>query len=143
MSYRPRPDDERVMRRWMGMEMKRIRDSLVADRKLLAALLAEEEPSATTKGGDPYFFDRAVIATLGERLPSRLHYRLRLPVIFHFSPDVPDSYFLADEAAVEALRELGEIGELRRVHEGRLWVARAIAFAILRKYPTAFQVGMG
>jgi uncharacterized protein (UPF0216 family) len=143
MSYRPRPDDEAVMRRWMGMEMKRITDSLVADRKLLATLLTEDKPSATTKGGDPYTFDGAVIRTLGERLPATLHRRLRLPVLFHFSPYVQDSYYLNDENAVDALNLLGEIGELREMREGRLWVGRAIAYAILQRYPTAVQIAVG
>jgi uncharacterized protein (UPF0216 family) len=143
MSYRPRPDDEAVMRRWMGMEVKRITDSLVADRKMLATLLTENEPSATTKRGDPYTFDKEVIRTLGERLPAALHRRLRLPILFHFSIDVRDSYYLNDENAVEALKLLGEIGELREMREGRLWVGRAIAFAILHRYPTAVQIAMG
>jgi hypothetical protein len=43
---------------------------------------------------------------------------------------------------VQALRALGDLGEGRRLSGGRLWVARALAYAIARKYPTAVQFAM-
>lgn len=56
--------------------------------------------------------------------------------------DVRDSCYLTDEIAVKALQALGDLGEGRRLTNGRLWVARAIAYAIARKYPTAIQFAM-
>jgi hypothetical protein len=53
MSWRPRIDEESVFRRWMGIEAARLRQGLVEDRKRLSVLLAEEEPQAVTKGGEP------------------------------------------------------------------------------------------
>jgi uncharacterized protein (UPF0216 family) len=143
MAYRPRPDDEGVLRRWMSIEMGKINDGIVAERKRLSTLLAEEKPSSVTRGGKAYAFDRAVIRGLGEALPDRIRDRLRLPILFFFVLDVRDSYYLNDETAVRALQLLGEIGEMREMHEGRLWVGRAIALAIMRRYPTAVQIAIG
>ena len=42
MTRRPRITDESVLTRWMGMEITRINDSIVAVRRSLAELLAEE-----------------------------------------------------------------------------------------------------
>jgi uncharacterized protein (UPF0216 family) len=53
----------------MGIEAARLRQGLVEDRKRLSVLLAEEEPQAVTKGGEPYLFDKAVIALFGENVP--------------------------------------------------------------------------
>ena len=100
-------------------------------------------PVQPQKNGEPYFFDRGVIAVLGKGLPAELHLRLRLPMLFFMSPDVPDSCWCADAAAFAALITLGEIGRLRTMEEGRFCVSRAIAYAIARKYPTAVQVLMG
>jgi hypothetical protein len=139
MTRRPRITEESVLTRWMGMEIARINDSVVAGRRGLADLLAEEDPGAVTRGGGEYHFSRETLATLAGQLPGKTRADLKLPILFFLDMDVRDSCYLADETAVEALRALGDLGEGRKVTEGRLWVSRAIAYAIARKYPTAVQ----
>jgi len=56
--------------------------------------------------------------------------------------DVTDSCYLTDETAVRALQALGDLGMGRRLTDGWLWVARAIAYTMVRKYPTAIQFAM-
>jgi hypothetical protein len=142
MTHRQRITEESVLTRWMGMEIARINDSVVAGRKTLASLLAEKNPTARTKGGGDHRFNSEILATLGDRLPGEIRKTLILPIIFFFDVDVRDSCFLTDETAVAALQALGDLGEGRRLAKGRLWVARAIAYAIARKYPTAIQFAM-
>ena len=143
MTHPPRITDESVLARWMSMEIGKINEGLVRDRKTLFRLRGEELPSATMKNGEPYFFDRTVIIVLGKKLPSELHTRLRLPMLFFMSPDVPDSCWCADAAAFETLIILGEISRLRTMENEKFWVSRAIVYAIAQKYPTAVQVVMG
>ena len=142
MTHRPRITEEPVLSRWMGMEIARINDSIVVGRRSLSELLSEEDPKAVTRGGGEYHFSRETLAALEGRLPEEIRGALKLPILFFFDVDVRDSCFLADGTAVEALRALGDLGEGRKVTGGRLWVARAIAFAIARKYPTAVQFAM-
>jgi uncharacterized protein (UPF0216 family) len=142
MTHRPRITEEPVLTRWMGMEIARINDGIVAGRRSLADLLDEEDPKGVTRGGGEYHFNRETLATLASRLPGAIRGALKLPILFFFDVDVRDSCYLADGTAVEALRALGDLGEGRRLSGGRLWVARAIAFAIARKYPTAVQFAM-
>ena len=142
MTHRPRITEESVLTRWMGMEIARINESVVAGQKTLASLLSEENPIVRTKGGGDYNFSRETLASLGERLDKETLKALKLPIIFFFDTDVRDSCYLADETAVRALQALNDLGEGRRIAKGRLWVARAIAYAIARKYPTAIQFAM-
>ncbi|NYT05503.1 MAG: DUF61 family protein [Methanomicrobiales archaeon] len=143
MAHAPRPHDEPVLRRWMSLEAKKINDGIVADRKPLSLLLREEQPSAQTKGGKTFTFDRAVLLLLRDRLPADMHRKLRLPMICYYSPDVHGSYYLSDECAVLALQELGEISPLRSFEQGRLWIAKPIMHAIMQTYPTVIQVAIG
>jgi len=53
--------DEPVLRKWMGLEISRINDGVVKERKRLSLLLTEETPSAMTRSGREYLFDRAVL----------------------------------------------------------------------------------
>ena len=48
-----------------------------------------------------------------------------------------------DETALAALQLLGEVSPLNRFEEGRFRVSRPIAYAIMKKYPTAMQIVMG
>jgi hypothetical protein len=48
-----------------------------------------------------------------------------------------------DAPALAALQLLGEVSPLRTLQEGRFWVSRPIAYAIMKKYPTAVQIVMG
>ncbi len=142
MTHRPRITEESVLTRWMGMEIARINDSIVAGRRSLAALLSEEDPKAVTRGGGEYHFSRETLAALASRLPGEIQADLKLPILFFLDMDVRDSVYLADETAVEALRALGDLGEGRKATGVRLWVARALAYAIARSYPTAVQFAM-
>jgi hypothetical protein len=126
----------------MGMEIGKINAGIVTSRKPLAVLLEEEVPSAMTKSEERYYFDRGAIIAFGEKLPRELHARLKLPILFFLSPDVPDSCSCSDEATFYALRHLGEISAMRTVQGGTFWVARPIVYAILKKYPTVVQIAM-
>jgi len=143
MTYAPRITDESVISRWMGIELKAINRGIAKERKQLSALLDEAEPSSITKTGEPYKFRKEIITGLGEKLPRDMHRRLKLPVLFYCTPDVPGSCWCSDIAAFETLQILGEINPLRTLEGGKFWVSRAIVFAILRKYPTAFQIVLG
>jgi uncharacterized protein (UPF0216 family) len=142
MAHPPRITDDFVLTRWMAMEIGKINEVLVRDRKSLAAFL-ETTPCSFTKKGEPYRFDRSIITPIGQNLPEELHNRLRLPILFFMSPDVPDSCWCMDSTAFDALVLPGEISSLRIREEGKFWVSRAITYAILRRYPTAVQMVVG
>lgn len=143
MSYRPNLGEESVLKKWISLEVGRIKDGLVAEKKSLARLLKEPSPSSVTKGGQEYVFDREAVQRLGERLPEKFHLRLMLPITFFSTLDVTDSYYLRDETAFRALQALGELSEMREMRGGKLWVSNAIVYAIMRKYPTLIEIGMG
>jgi uncharacterized protein (UPF0216 family) len=118
-------------------------EGVVSQRKSLAVLLAEKDPVSVTRKGETYPFDPSVIATLGKTLPEDLQRQLRLPVLFYSSPDITDSCMCPDETALTALQLLGEVSAQRTFEGGRFWVSRPIAYAIMKKYPTAIQIVMG
>lgn len=143
MTFRPPVSDESVLMRWMALEMGRINDGVVAERKRLSELLRDATPSSITRGGKEFVFNKSTIELLGKKLPVSLHSRLKLPVIFYFDSTVADSFLLTDAAALESLQELGELSDLRELIAGRLWVGRAIVYAIMRKYPGIIQIMVG
>jgi uncharacterized protein (UPF0216 family) len=84
MSGRPSIRDESVLTRWMQLELGRMNDGIVSERKPLAQLVREDRPVSVTKAGKEYRFDREMIALLAQHLPADLHARLKLPILFFF-----------------------------------------------------------
>ena len=142
MSIRPSISEEGVITRWMSLELGKINSTLVADRKRLVHLLKEDRPSSVTKSGKEHLFNKEILEIFGEKLPKEVQERLRLPIFFYLDADVTGSALITEEAAVSALQALGDLSTLRVVRDGRLWVGRPIAYAILGKYPTAVQMVM-
>lgn len=134
--------DESALRRWMGLEMQKINEGVADTRVSLHALLMMEKPVTVTKGGQEYRFDKRVLEDIASRLPVVLQKKLRLPVIFYYDMEVPTSCFLSDRVAFEALQEMGELSRERVWEGGRVFVGRAIVFALMRSYPTVFQIMM-
>ncbi|MCC7576858.1 MAG: DUF61 family protein [Methanomethylovorans sp.] len=135
--------DDSVLMRWMRTEMNKLNDGIVSERKSLAQLLLEEKPTARTKTGKDHFYDTATLRNLSEKLSKNLHDKLKLPILFFFDNQVPDSCYLNDTYALEALQTLGEVSRLRTMQQGRTWVGRSIAYSIMKKYPTVVQIVMG
>jgi uncharacterized protein (UPF0216 family) len=137
-----RTSDDDVLMRWMRTEVTKINEGIVTERKSLAQLLQEEKPASRTKTGDEYVFNTEVLEVFKKKLPRELHHKLRLPITFFYSPNVPDSCYLNDSHALHALQVLGELSEMRRMQQGKLWVGRAIAYSIMKKYLTAVQIAI-
>jgi uncharacterized protein (UPF0216 family) len=127
----------------MRTELARLNAGIVVERKPLVRLLAEKHPSARTKDGNVHVFDRQVLEQLAQSLPATIQEQLLLPVLFHADMDLPGSLALTDPVATLALQELGELSSMRTMRNGKIWVARPIAYALARKYPTVIQVVMG
>lgn len=142
MPERPSIPDEGVLERWMKLELGRLNEGVVVDRKTLAELTKEERPVAVTKGGKEYRFERGALAHLAGRLDADIAERLRLPIIFYLDAEVKDSCALQDRVALEALVRLGELSPLRTFRGGRVWVARALAYSLTVRYPTLVQLAM-
>lgn len=137
---RSRVTDEGVLKRWIALEIGRMNEGIVSERKTLATLLREENPSAITKGGVEHRFDRHALEEFARNIPADLKEKLYLPVLFHCDVEVKDSCLLADRVAMEALRSLGELSSLREFRSGGIWVSRAVVYSLAIKYPTLFQV---
>lgn len=135
--------DDSVLMRWMRTEVNKMNEGIVSERKNLAQLLLEDNPSAKTKAGKDHVFYKATLHEIGGRIPKNLYERLKLPLLFFFDNQVPDSCYLNDTYALQTLQALGDVSSLRTMRQGKLWVGKSIAYSIMKKYPTAVQIVMG
>ena len=69
MPDQPSIIDESVLLRWMKLEIGKINESIVVERKTVIQLLAEEHPSASTKSGKEHFFNVGVVKIFEKSLP--------------------------------------------------------------------------
>jgi len=83
-----------------------------------------------------------VLAQLDRDLPANLQEKLLIPILFQTDMNVPGSVVLTDPIALQALQALGELSCQRSMREGKIWIARPIAYALSAKYPTVIQIVM-
>lgn len=143
MRRRPSITDESVFLKWINLELERINEGVVAERKALITLIKEKNPISKTRGGKEYLFAKEVITLLQQRLPKELQNILKLPILFFFDADVKDSCYINDETAMKALHNLGELSHMRTMQNGKLWISTPIVYSLMKKYPTAIQIIMG
>lgn len=142
MSGRYPISDDSILMRWMRVEIGKINEGIVSERKILARLLEEDRPTARTKAGNEHVFDRRVLKEISAKLPADLQDKLRLPLIFFSDTQIPESCYLNDPLALEALQRLGEFSQMRRMYQGKLWFGRSIAYTIMKKYPGLVQIAI-
>lgn len=139
MSADARVVREGVIDRWVALEMGKLREGLVLAPRSLSDLLLEDAPAATTRGGAPHAFDKAVLRRFADALSPLDRRRLRVPVTFYVDHELPDDAYVPDETVARLLVALGEVPPEAGLREGRLWLGHARARAIAGRHPTAFQ----
>ncbi|MFA5001397.1 MAG: DUF61 family protein [Methanolinea sp.] len=135
-------DGERVLRKWIRLEIGKMNDGVVNARVPIMDLISMERPVAITRGGKEHRFDREVIKRISSTLSPELSRTLKLPIVFYYSMDVSDICMLSDPHAFSALQEMGEFSRERNMEGGSICVGRAIVFGLVRTYPTAIQIMM-
>lgn len=123
----------------MALEMSRVQQGLVSAPRPLGDLLMEEAPAARTRGGDEHRFDPQMLRRFADALGPLARRKLRLPATFFVDKDLAEDAYLADEAAAELLRALGEVPRELEMRDGRLWLAHARARDIAERHRGAFQ----
>lgn len=143
MSGRSSIGSESTFFKWMRVKMGKINKGIVSQRKSLSQLLSEELPQSETKAGEEYFFEKDVLIAISEEISEDIQNRMRLPIIFFSDNRVPDSCYINDEYAFKTLQILGEISKMRRMQQGKMWLGKSIAYSIIKKYPSVFQIAFG
>lgn len=138
-SHALRVRDERGLEKWLSLEMGSFHKGLVPAPRALSDLLLEEQPAATTRGGTPHVFDRAVLSKFHEALSPLARRKLKLPATFFVDKELHSDAYLQDATAAELLRALGEVPASRELRDGKLWLGLVSAQALAAKYPGAFQ----
>ena len=131
--------EEPALEKWLALEMTRFHRSFVGQPRVLGDLVREEEPTATTRGGELHRYDAAALRRIHDALGPLARRRVRLPATFFVDKELPDDAHVADEAAIDMLRALGEVPPGSVAREGKLWLGLARARLIAERYPGAFQ----
>jgi uncharacterized protein (UPF0216 family) len=125
--------------KWLSIEYRNINKNLVKKQIVLNELLDMEEPGCDTKADEVYIFNKSSLQAFALAIPEKYHRRLKLPIFFFKNSRVPDSCYMIDPVAVEALQETGDLNKLYRFRENKLWLALPLAYEIANKYPSLIQ----
>lgn len=129
--------DEDTLKRWMNLEIYQTNQATVTQPRFLPELLAEDEPAAEKRDGSIHRFDPDVLDELAEALSPLARIELKLPITFYLSHKTSDDCYVADDAAIEALAQLGVTDTEPR--DGKLWLSTPLARRFAKDWPGVAQ----
>ncbi|MHB8604599.1 MAG: DUF61 family protein [Thermoplasmatota archaeon] len=131
--------DDRVLDRWMALELNTLYRGLVASPVRLHEVASGAITSLATRAGEPLTFDREAARRLAASLPPLTTRLLRVPITFYVDKDADGAAYLADAEAIEALRAIGWIAESASPRAGKTWLGVPLARAFANEFPTLAQ----
>ncbi len=131
------------MDRWIALELGRINAGLVVERKSLAALLAEAQPTCRTREGEEHAFEPGALQRLAGGLTREERESLRLPITVFVTGDLEDAAYLAEELAAKALRAAEGYGAAFPFRGGRMYLPHSLAVDLVRHSGGTVQLAFG
>ena len=132
--------NEKVMERWMALELADLGRSMVVKRQTVSTLLMMDEPKVINRAGEEHIIDWSVLRRIGDILREGEMERLMIPITFHSDLEVEQSLFLDDELAVDTLKRLDVLNPLYEFRKGRLWISHALVVEMKKGLPTVIQI---
>lgn len=129
--------DDDTLKRWMNLEIRSSNKATVTRARPLTELLTEDEPTAEARDGSTHAFDPEVLERLGDELSPLARVELSLPITIYLTHKTSDDCYVAEDAAIEALTQLGVAKTEPR--GGKLWMGTALARRFAREWPTIAQ----
>lgn len=129
--------------RWLSLELGRLNAGLVVERKSLARLRQEAHPACRTREGEEHAFEPGALERLARVLTDRDAEALRLPITVFVTGDLPDSAYVSEELAAQALRALEGFGGAFPFRNGRMYLPHSLAVDLMRRSGGTLQLAFG
>jgi uncharacterized protein (UPF0216 family) len=129
--------------RLIALEIGRINDGLVVERKSLRRLLAEPTPTVRTRGGHDVSLEKKSLERLAAVLTPHEADLLRLPITVFVSGEFEDSAYVSEELAARAIRQVEGFREAFPFRDGRMYLPHSLAIDIVRRAGGTVQLAYG
>lgn len=125
--------------RWVALELGRLNAGLVTEKKSLARLLEEPEPTCRTRDGDLHPFEPQALARFAAVLTQNEAATLRLPLTLLVLGD-SDEARLTDELGAKALKIIEKFDRAFPFRDGRMALPHSLAVDLVRRHGGVLQL---
>lgn len=128
---------------WLRKQLRELSRDLPRVRLPLARLLEMDNPFVETVGGDLHYFDKRELRELAEILPSELHDKLKLPLVFRRSVEIGESLYFLDggEVEVEVLKKLLGLSYIPFIQK-KYYTYKPVIAKLISRFPSTVVVGV-
>jgi uncharacterized protein (UPF0216 family) len=131
-------------------ELRKLNTHLPKNRKTIGELLAEDQPTVSTVGGDKVTMKRAEVEALNAELPDELRDKVRLPIVLLRRRELGPGAFtlLGDDYEEYALSRVlgqydGTLAAFRRSRESATVFYKPQVSELMRRFHSLIAVGFG
>ena len=131
-------------------ELRKLNTHLPKNRKTIGELLAEDQPTVSTVGGEKVNMKKTEVEALNSTLPDILRDKVRLPIVLLRRRDLGPGAFvlLGDEYEEFALSKMlgkydGALTDFRRSRESATVFYKPQVSELMRRFHSLIVVGFG
>ena len=131
-------------------EMRKLNTHLPKNRKTISELLAEDQPTVSTVGGEKVNMKKTEVEDLNSKLPDILRDKVRLPIVLLRRRDLGPGAFvlLGDDYEEFALSKVlgeydGSLTDFRRSRESATVFYKPQVSELMRLFHSLIVVGFG
>ncbi len=125
--------------KWIEHEYRGLNAGYVVRTRSLRDLLAEADPSCTSREGERIPIDRAALGRLASACEHGADGALQIPITVRFSADLEDACFVTDPLASEVLRRAEGFGPAYPFRDGRMYLPLSLGVDLVSRYGGALQ----
>lgn len=125
--------------KWLEHEYRGLNAGFVVRTRTLRELLADPEPSCTSREGDLVPIDRKALERLAAACRPGDEETLKIPITIRFSSDLADVCFVTDPLAAEVLRRAEGFAAAYPFRDGRMYLPLSLGVDLVSRYGGALQ----
>ena len=125
--------------KWLEHEYRGLNAGFVVRTRSLRELLADPEPSCTSREGDSVPIDREALERLAAACRPGEQESLKIPITIRFSSELADVCFVTDPLAAKVLRRAESFGRAYPFREGRMYLPLSLGVDLVSRYGGALQ----
>jgi len=125
--------------KWIEHEVRGLNAGFVVRTRRLRELLADPEPSCTSREGERVPIDREALTRLAAACRPGDEEALQIPITVRFSADLADVCFFADPLAAEVVRRAEGFGAAYPFRDGRMYLPLSLGVDLVSRYGGALQ----
>ncbi len=129
--------EENRFKKLITSQLKNLNTGMVSQKKSLATLLKEENPSVKKRDGGTHYFENNHLKKIEERVPIHKKDELKLPIVIYNDPSL-DRCYVKSKIEGLVIKKMLDLKN-KTIEKEKVWFSKPLVADLIREYDDLFQ----